>query len=206
MVHRETSRLAHVLLTDEPGVLVHNPRQKLVRILILYALLPLICSVAGGFIAYQFANAAMEHRVDALEGDLAQRRAARAAEDRQRDAKLDQNRRDLCVVLDRLTPRDRPVEDLRHKYGCTGASVTAPPAPSPSPNRTTPAGRAAEPTRDVPAGSGAAPSRQPRPAPAPGPPGATGPSGPPGPSAPASPPPPPGDDNLLCLPLLGCLL
>ncbi|MEU9742539.1 hypothetical protein AB0E12_25475 [Micromonospora chersina] len=113
----DTQRLARVVVRD---------RRRVARLLALYALLPLLCSAAATVIAYNLADNAVDRRVTALEQDLAQRRAAAVEEQRRRDARVEQTRRDLCVALDRLTPRDTDVQDLRRRYGCTG------PLPDPS--------------------------------------------------------------------------
>lgn len=188
---RHSSSRQYELLADEP-VLLHNPRRQLVKLLTLYAALPLICATAGTYVAYMLAMGSVDQRLQGLERDMAERRAAAHAEDRARDERLAQTRRDLCVVLDRLNPRDAPVQDLRGRYGCS-APV---PAPSPQPSASG-GGR--------PAGGRAEASATPRPAPTPGPAGPTGPAGPAGPPGnPASSPPPEPNSRpvLVCVPLL----
>ncbi|WP_262285903.1 hypothetical protein [Micromonospora sp. MA102] len=180
----DTQRLARVVVRD---------RRRTARLLALYALLPLLCSAAATVIAFNLADNAMDRRVAALEQDLAQRRAQAAAETKARDARLEQTRRDLCVALDRLTPRDEAVQDLRRRYGCTGPSPG--PAPTTSPGPPSRGG----PRPNGPAASSRTPRLQPAPAPAPaGPPGPAGHSGPPGPPAPTPKPTP----ALVCVPLL----
>ncbi|MBC9004847.1 hypothetical protein, partial [Micromonospora aurantiaca (nom. illeg.)] len=110
----DTRRLARVTAERVVG----RDRRRLARLLALYALLPLLCSAAATAIAYNLADSAMDRRVEALEQDLAQRRAQASADQAARDARLEQTRRDLCVALDRLTPRDEPVQDLRRRYRC----------------------------------------------------------------------------------------
>lgn len=175
----DTRRLATV--ADDP-VVAHD-RRRLGRLLALYALLPLICATAATVIAYDLASGRMDRRVQALEADQAGRRAAEASANRQRDDRLEQTRKDLCVVLDRLTARDEPVQDMRRRYGCTA------PDPAPLPSTGAPGRAGPRP-----------PSSTPRPAPAPGPAGPGGPSGPPGPPAPNSTPQP--TPALVCVPLL----
>ncbi|MEV7684278.1 hypothetical protein AB0O64_37980, partial [Streptomyces sp. NPDC088341] len=100
--------------------MVHNPRRQLARLLALYAVLPLICAGAGAFIAYQSASARTDGRIATLEADLAERRAVNSEANRARDEQLAAIRRDLCVLVDRLQPRDRAVVELRRRYGCPG--------------------------------------------------------------------------------------
>ncbi|MEU8333426.1 hypothetical protein [Micromonospora sp. NPDC048839] len=192
---RHSSSRQYELLTDEP-VLLHNPRRQLVKLLTLYAALPLICATAGAYVAYMLAMGSVDQRLQGLERDMAERRAAARAEDRARDERLAQTRRDLCVVLDRLAPRDESVQELRRRYQCAAPG----PAPSPQP----------------PSGSGGPPAKgrvdaspTPRPGPTPGtagPTGPAGPEGPPGKPAPSPPPEPtPEPDSrpaLVCVPLL----
>ncbi|WDZ84004.1 hypothetical protein [Micromonospora cathayae] len=169
---------------------MHNPRRQLAKLLTLYAALPLVCAAAAAYIAVTLANATMDRRIDALEQDQAQRRSAAAAEARARDARLglEQTRRDLCVALDRLAPRDRPVQELRWRYRCTAPE----PAPSPTATPTPDAGRTA------PGRPGAS-----RPMPVPGPTRPAGPTGPPGsPGSPAPTPTPRPSPVLICVPLL----
>ncbi|MFE9690882.1 hypothetical protein [Micromonospora sp. NPDC005806] len=196
-MNRHSERQPYGLLTDEPGVVVHNPRRQLAKLLALYAALPLLCAAAAAYIAVTLANASMDRRVNALEQDQAQRRAQAAAEAKARDARLEQTRRDLCVALDRLTPRDPPVQDLRRRYGCTA------PDPRPSPSTGTP-------DRGGPRAGGTAPdgrAQQPRPAPAPGPAGPTGPPGSTGqPGPPAPKPTPEPNPALVCVPALDLCL
>ncbi|MCM0673429.1 hypothetical protein NCC78_01645, partial [Micromonospora phytophila] len=142
----DTRRLARV--ADDP-VVAHD-RRRLGRLLALYALLPLICATAATVVAYDLASGRMDRRVQALEADQAGRRAAEASANRQRDARLEQTQKDLCVVLDRLTARDKPVQDMRRRYGCT--------APDPAPSTGAPGRAGPRPT-----------SSTSRPAPAPGP-------------------------------------
>ncbi|MFF0467575.1 hypothetical protein ACFYPX_09150 [Micromonospora zamorensis] len=191
--HRSSRQ--YELLADEP-VLLHNPRRQLVKLLTLYAALPLICATAGAYVAYMLAMGSVDQRLQGLERDMAERRTAARAEDRARDERLAQTRRDLCVALDRLNPRDAPVQDLRRRYGCT----TPGPAPSPQPS-TSGGGR--------PAGGRVDASPAPRPGPTRGPAGPTGPAGPEGPPGKPAPSPPPeptpeprSRPALLCVPLL----
>ncbi|MFR9780136.1 hypothetical protein ACL02O_29280 [Micromonospora sp. MS34] len=191
MTRRHGEPRSYGLLTDEPGLVVHNPRRQLAKLLVLYAVLPLLCAAAAAYIAVTLANASMDRRVAALEQDQAQRRQAAAAADQARDARLAQTRRDLCVVLDRVVPRDPPVQDLRRRYGCTA------PHPAPSPTGTPVPGGGTAPGRR------GATSSAPRPAPVPGPASPTGrpgPGGPPGPPAPKPTPRP--SPVLVCVPLL----
>lgn len=181
MARHDGATPPHPVLTDEPGLMLKRPRWQLAKILVLYALLALVCGAAGAVIAYQLSNVVTERRVAALEDDLAQRRAANAAGDEARDAQLGQTRRDLCVVIDRVQPRDAAVEDMRTRYGCTsGPAVTPTPGVSPSPART----RAAPTTGG--GSTGRAPSGGQR-----GGSDAAGPTGPAEPGAPGRPAPPP---------------
>ncbi|MEV0430401.1 hypothetical protein [Micromonospora sp. NPDC050495] len=196
MTGRHGEPRSYGLLTDEPGLVVHNPRRQLAKLLVLYAVLPLLCSAAAAYIAVTLANASMDRRVAALEQDQAQRRQAAAAADQARDARLAQTRRDLCVVLDRVVPRDPPVQDLRRRYGCTAPDPTPTPPPPP-------VGGGPGPTFSTVPGARVETSGAPRPAPAPGPTGPAGPpghSGPPGPPAPTPTPQP--SPALVCVPLL----
>jgi hypothetical protein len=183
------------LLTDEPGVLLHQPRRKLIRVLVVYALLPLICAAAGAYISYELAAAQANDRISALESDLAQRRANRASMDAAQASAAAQFRTDMCVLADRTVPRDQAVEEIRRRYGCIGT----PPPVSPSSTRPPPS-----PSRRA-AGNGGAAKDPARPAPAPRPsagrPGPPGPSGPPGPPGPQPTPVPPAD-GLICVPVL----
>lgn len=194
----------HPVLTDQPGLILTQPRRQLAKILILYALLPLVCSASGAVIVYELSNAATERRVAAVEDYLAQRREANTAADSARDRQLEQTRRDLCVVLDRIQPRDAAVQDMRRRYGCT----TGPTSPSPSP---TPSAR----TRPAPTGGATerAPANGQRGRSgsdgAAGPTGPSGPPGKPGKPAPSPTPPaqaPPADESTdlldVCVPLL----
>lgn len=206
MSHDEKTETYHVL-SDEPGLMLHRPRRQLARVLVLYALLPLICAGAGSYITYTLAGERTDHRIAALETDLAERRAARAdmdAQQRVRDAERQaadaQLRKDACIAFDRLQPRDREVLDLRKRYGCTGN-----PRPAVAPAPTSAPSGGSQPAGRHPSGSsndGASPDR-PRPAPQQppaGPPGPQGPQGPPGHPVPS------GDGLTVCLPIVGCLL
>ncbi|MEU7590620.1 hypothetical protein AB0A95_30560 [Micromonospora sp. NPDC049230] len=213
MARHDGAAPPHPVLTDEPGLVLRHPRRQLAKILILYAVLPLVCSVAGAVIAYQLSNVVTERRVAALEEYLAQRRETNLAADGERDKQLEQTRRDLCVVVDRVRPRDAEVEDMRRRYGCTGGPTAAPGPPSPTPSaRPRPAtptggatGRAPTNGQRGPSGSGrvAGPTGPAGPA---GPPGAPGRPAPvPSPAPPATQAPPADQPNDLldvCVPLL----
>ena len=199
----------HPVLTDEPGLVLTHPRRQLAKILILYAVLPLVCSVAGAVVAYQLSNVVTERRVAALEEYLAQRREMNTAADGERDKQLEQTRRDLCVVVDRVQPRDAAVEDMRRRYGCTGGPTVAPASPSPTPSaRTRPAPPTGGATGRTPSGGQRGPSGGGGVA------GPTGPAGPPGRPAPTPPPSatqaPPADKPTqvidVCVPLLNLCL
>lgn len=186
MKHRDDTEPMSPVFADEP-LLVHQPRRRLNRILVLYALLPLICGAVGAYIAYELGNWRTDQRVDRLESDLNERRTARAAEDQARDARLEQTRRDLCVVLDRVQPRDAPLEEMRRRYGCVGRA-----SPGPGPNVVPTPGRSpAAPSAQPGAGSGGVASAGGAAGPQAGSSGPGGATGPPGPPAPSAPPPRP---------------
>ncbi|MER5608324.1 hypothetical protein AB0F93_00010 [Micromonospora tulbaghiae] len=199
------------IISDEP-LMVSQPRRRLKRILVLYALLSLICGAAGGYIGYSLSDA----RVEALEADLMQRRANRAAEDDARDARDAQTRRDLCIVLDRIQPRDAPLEDMRRRYGCNGripgarpsSSATAGPSPTASAGRRTAAGVAPAPAPAVSGPRGPARPTGPAGRPAPTPRPSTGGPPPTYPRPPVTPAPSRGPTQLLdvCVPLLNLCL
>lgn len=195
------------MLTDEPLILRH-PRRALGRLLVAVCAAAAVFAAAAAVVAYQLSDHSMRQRVETLETERAQRRQEADAANRVRDARLEQTRRDLCVVVDRVQPRDTAVQDLRRRYGCTETPSGVTPAPAPSPPDGRPGGGTGTGTgRD----SSSRPAGGTSPAPRPGPSGPAGPPGPPGAAPP--PPPPPADpepeptDLLdLCVPLLDLCL
>lgn len=195
---RQTDRrLLSPVLSDEPIVgegLTRRLRIVLVAVLVAFLLTNVTSYLIGQAVRAE-ADRDTRSRVAALEqqvnGELAERKAKRDAERADVEAQLAQFRRDLCVALDRVQPRDAAVSEARKRYGCTSnpkpVAVGPPPRPSSVPVR--------------PGGGGARPDNPPQ-----GPSGRPGPPGPPPAPAPPSPPPPAGDDGLLCLPVLGCIL
>lgn len=128
----------HPVATDQPGLILHQPRRKLRQIAIIYALLPLVSAGVGAWIATQVAYARSEahtdSRIAALEQDLSERRRVRAEQDAARDAQTRQLLNLLCVLLDHAQPRDDAVEALRTRYGCAGGVPSpGPQSPPPSP-------------------------------------------------------------------------
>ncbi|WP_344613368.1 hypothetical protein [Dactylosporangium salmoneum] len=127
----ETEQL-HPVATDQPGLILHRPYQKLRQIAVIYALLPLLCAGIGAWIATQVAYTRAERHTDArietLERDLAQRRAARAAQDAARDEQTRELLKLVCDLLDHATPRDETIEADRALYGCAGNPASLPPS------------------------------------------------------------------------------
>jgi hypothetical protein len=130
----ETERL-HPVATDQPGLILHRPLQKLRQIAIVYALLPLLCAALGAWVAYRLTEASTDRRIAALEQDLAQRRAARAEQDAARDRQLGELRLLVCIFADHSQPRDDQVEAVRARYGCTGGPYPEPQSPPATPGR-----------------------------------------------------------------------
>jgi hypothetical protein len=132
----DTERL-HAVATDQPGLVLRRPLQKLRQVAIVYALLPLVAAGLGAWIATQIAYARSEahtdRRIAALEDDLAERRRVRAEQDAARDAQSREVYALLCLLLDHAQPRDAAVEAKRAKYGCAGG------VPSPGPQSPPPA-------------------------------------------------------------------
>lgn len=126
--------------------------------------------------------------------DLDERRRQRDAEVARQDTELRQLRQDACTLADRIVPRDRAVQQLRQRYGCTGDA-----RPSAAPATSAGAGTAGSPDSDgsEPGSPGAdvRPARPDAPRPSPS-----------KPAPPAPPPPADDDDGLVCLPILGCVL
>jgi hypothetical protein len=177
----ETEQL-HPVATDQPGLILHRPLRKLRQIAVVYALLPLLCAGIGAWIAtqvaYTRAEAHTDRRIETLERDLAERRAANQQGNAERDRQIAELRRLVCIFADHAQPRDEQVEQVRATYGCTGGpypvpSTSTPPGsgggPAPTVTRTA-AGAAPRPTaRAGTARPAAVPSPAgPPPAPSPG--------------------------------------
>ena len=189
----------HLVATDEPGLVLHQPRRKLIQIVVLFAVAIVTCSAAaayvGAAIAYHRASDHTDARFAELETDLTERRRVAAEGNAKRDAQQAEVAALVCLVLDRIQPRDAQVEAARSRYGCTAnpkqpAAGRAPgagsgggvPAPAPlagaAPRPATPAPPAVVPPRPVTPGVPAPVPTQ---------------------SAPRPPQP------LVCAPILGCL-
>jgi hypothetical protein len=143
MREEDGTRELHAVATDQPGLILHRPYQKLRQIAVVYALLPLLCAALGGFVVIRLAEANTDRRLATLEGDLAERRKIRQQEDAARDAQTRELLALVCTLLDHSQPRDAEVEKQRVKYGCTGGPIPtatpAPPTPS-EPGRPSPGG------------------------------------------------------------------
>lgn len=138
----DTARL-HPVATDQPGLVLHRPLQKLRQIAVVYALLPLLCAALGGFVAVKIGEANTDRRLGTLERDLADRRAANQKSNAERDRQIAELRRLVCTFADHAQPRDDQVEQVRATYGCTGGpypeptTSPAPRLPSPGVSRPT---------------------------------------------------------------------
>jgi hypothetical protein len=133
--HRpDDTRQLTPIVADEP-VEVRNPRRQLRRILVLYALLPLVAAAMGAWIAtniaYQRAAEHTDKRFTALERDLTERRKAAAEANARRDAQQAQTAALVCLVLDHLQPRDEAVEAARARYNCPDEPATPGETPPP---------------------------------------------------------------------------
>ncbi|MEU0078581.1 hypothetical protein ABZY58_11845 [Micromonospora tulbaghiae] len=206
------------MLADEPLVgesLTRKVRIVLVAVMVAFLLTNITSYLLGQAFsadARERATAETSQRVAELERqfneDLAARKQARDRESAAQNAQVQQLRRDLCLALDRVQPRDREVLDARRRYGCTATPTQAPAAAGATQRGggTSSGGVSGGGA----AGSGTGPASGGGRGPA-GPAGPTGPAGPPAPTPPppASPSQPPAaepDGGLICLPLLGCIL
>jgi hypothetical protein len=169
----DDTRELHPVATDQPGLILHRPYQKLRQIIVLYTLLPLVCAFVGGWIAtqvaYQRSETHTDRRIAVLEGDLAQRRKANAEANAARDARTAELLALVCQLLDHAQPRDAGIEASRAKYRCTGNPPLAPtPGPSSAPPRQ-PGQSRVPPERSGGTGGGMLPTPAPRPVPEPSP-------------------------------------
>ncbi len=181
----------YVVLSDEP-IVIPQPRRAVARVAIAYMVAILIVGASAAYIGatvgYDRAAARTDRRIGTLERDLAERRAARNAENATRDAQVRRLRELVCVFADRVQPRDVDVERVRAEFGCTGG-----PAPGAKPGAMPGAPRdRRSPSPTATAGR----TFQPEPAPQP----------PVTPQPPDPPDEPEPDEPLLCLPIIGCLL
>lgn len=135
------SRAGEVTSPDEDEMPPAPARRRTVLLSLGFALAVLLLSGVIGYTSAFFAvDRSAEHtdgRVGVLEKDLQQRRSAAAEQNANRDAQIAELRRLVCVFADHSQPRDQGVEEIRAKYGCTGAPA---PSPSASPAAGPPAG------------------------------------------------------------------
>lgn len=200
--HRDRRRLLSPVLTDKPLVGEHLTGRLRIFLVALFVAF-VLTNVTSYFMGQTFsadaranANRDTAGRVAELErkfnADLAERKAERDEENAAQAAKVEQLRRDICVVLDRVQPRDDSVQAARRRYGCVGG-------PSSSP---TVAGSSSRGPGDATDGSPVLP-------PTAGPRGSAGQPGSPAPSPTGprpSPSPSPSHTGRVCLPVLGCVL
>lgn len=214
MTRHDRRRLLSPVLADEPLV-GENLMRRLRIVLVALAIAFVLTNVTSYFLGQTFSANAREdagrdtgRRVAELErkfnADLAERKAERDRQDAAQAAKVEQLRRDICVVLDRVEPRDSAVQAARRRYGCTVTPKPAASAGGTSGAGSPSGGGSASGGGSTPAGgtqAGGGPGG------APGPAGPPGPTGPPGASpSPTTPPPDDPQDGAVCLPLLGCVL
>lgn len=130
-IDQALSRAGEVTSPDEDEMPAAPTRRRIVLLSLGFALAVLLLSGVIGYTSAFFAvRRSAEHtdeRVGVLETDLQQRRSAAAAQNAARDEQIAELRRLVCVFADHSQPRDQSVEEIRTKYGCTGA-----PAPNPS--------------------------------------------------------------------------
>lgn len=215
-MRRRDRKLLSPVLSDQPLVGEHLTRR--LRIVLIAMLVAFFLTNLTSYLIGQAVRAEADRdtrtRVDGVERKVTEDIEARAV---QRDAErkrmeetnaaqqreLAQLRRDLCVALDRVTPRDQVVVQARRQYGCTGG--VAPAASRPAPAAGQPS-QGAGASGGAPSGGGTEGAAPSAPRPPTAPPGPAGPSGPPGPSSPTTSPPAQTDDGLICLPVVGCVL
>ncbi len=85
------------------------------------ALLAIMLGIVAGVTAYIAQNRANEHtdrRLAELERDRAERRAAADAANARRDQQIAETQRIVCVVMNRIEPRDAEVQRIRVQFRC----------------------------------------------------------------------------------------
>ncbi len=107
------------------GVAMMPQPEQRVRALILavlFAAALVVIVIIGAYVSagvgYDRSAAHTDQRIAALESDLAERRAVRASQDAARDAQTRELLTLVCVLLDRVQPRDSEVQVQRVRYGC----------------------------------------------------------------------------------------
>lgn len=117
------------VVADQP-LLVRSPIRR-IRMFVAFLVGAIILGALGAIGA---ANASMNQRVGTLESDLASRRAARATQDAQVTALLEQYRETTCLLLGRVTPGP-DVDRLRGLYRCDIPVIIPTPTVGPSRGR-----------------------------------------------------------------------
>src|SRR5436305_2772753 len=115
------------VVSDQP-LQVKNPKATVRLIAVQFALAIVLRSGAAGWVGYQLAAAHTDKRIHALEDDLEQRRQARAKQDAQVHALLEQYRQAMCALIER-TPPDAEIDRQRAIYHC--GPYRPPVSPSP---------------------------------------------------------------------------
>ncbi len=84
------------------------------------ALAVLLGVVAGvtAFVAQSRANQHTDQRIERLEADLTERRRVAAEANARRDQQIAETQRVVCVVFNRLQPRDDEVQRVRAQFTC----------------------------------------------------------------------------------------
>lgn len=117
----DPERRQYPVTSDEP-VSLTRPRRAVRATAVAYALAIVICSATGSYvatvIAHERGSAHTDRRIARLETDLGQRRAAAAEANARRDQQIAETRRVVCVVFNRLQPRDAEVERVRAEFKC----------------------------------------------------------------------------------------
>ncbi|WP_174527345.1 hypothetical protein, partial [Micromonospora maritima] len=147
MSERRRRRLSPVL-ADEP--LVGQGIKRRLRVVLISVALAIVLTNAATYLIGQTVRAdadrAADERIARLEKDFAadldRRRRERDAAMAGQDKELEQLRRDVCTLADRVSPRDKAVEVLRRRYGCTGgpAPTASRPADGRGPDGSAPGG------------------------------------------------------------------
>lgn len=141
---RDRPRRQYPVTSDEP-VSLTRPRRAVQLTAVAYALAIVICSAVGSYVAtvvaHERGSAHTDERIAALERDLTVRRAAAAEANARRDQQLRETERVVCVVFNRLEPRDVEVQAVRVRFRCDqqpqpsvdpSAGPPLPPLPAPS--------------------------------------------------------------------------
>jgi hypothetical protein len=100
-----------------PQVRVTPSWQAIVVGILVAVLLGIVAGVTA-FVSQQRANDHTDHRIARLEADLAERRRVAAEANARRDQQIAETQRIVCVVMNRVQPRDAEVEKVRAQFNC----------------------------------------------------------------------------------------